>query len=259
MVILSEAQMQVWENAGWLHLTEFFPDPEILKRWTVELEDLPDQPGRWMRYYETSQMDDRRLPSRIECFLDHHDGWSSLVRQGPLQAVVEQLMGESSVIFKEKINFKHPGGGGFRGHQDAPAFGMFGQTYHISAMISIDDTTTENGCLEMVYGSHRSGLLEAREDGTLSDASIHRLIWTPCPTKAGDVVLFGSHLAHRSGPNPTTGPRRAAYITYNPASEGDHRQAYFEEKRRVFPPEVERVAGRTYSSGPFNIGNPIDG
>ena len=70
--------------------------------------------------------------------------------------------------------------------------------------------------------------------------------------------VLGSHLAHRSGPNPTTGPRRAAYITYNPASEGN-RQAYFEEKRRVFPPEVERVAGRTYPSGPFNIGNPIDG
>ena len=62
-------------------------------------------------------------------------------------------------------------------------------------------------------------LARAREDGTLSDASIHRLIWTPCPTKAGDVVLFGSHLAHRSV-RTTAGPRRAAYITYSPASEG---------------------------------------
>ena len=100
--ILSEAQMQVWENAdGCISLSS--SHPEILKRWTVELEDLPDQPGRWMRYYETSQMDDRRLPSRIECFLDHHDGWSSLVRQGPLQAVVEQLMGELAHLQGERL------------------------------------------------------------------------------------------------------------------------------------------------------------
>ena len=75
----------------------------------------------------------------------------------------------------------------------------------------------------------------------------------------GDLVLFDSYVPHRSGPNHTCAPRRAFYVTYNAASQGDCRTAYYERKRRIFPPECERIPGIPLpkESRLFNLGNPI--
>lgn len=54
-------------------------------------------------------------------------------------------------------------------------------------------------------------------------------------------------------------PRRVYYITYNPKTDGDYRLAYYEDKRKAFPPDVERELGKDYSAGGrvYNVGNPI--
>jgi ectoine hydroxylase-related dioxygenase (phytanoyl-CoA dioxygenase family) len=72
-------------------------------------------------------------------------------------------------------------------------------------------------------------------------------------------VLFDSYLPHRSGPNRSHAPRRALYVTYNRASEGDRRDEYFALKRASFPPECERAPGAALSEASriFNLGNPI--
>ena len=169
-----------------------------------------------------------------------------------------ELFGEPAVLFKEKLNFKLPGGNGFTAHQDAPAFASFGQDFHITAMVSVDATTRENGCLEMAAGRHKEGLLDMTEELVLSQSAIDALDWAPLETAPGDLVLFGSIIPHRSPANRSTGPRRAAYITYNGVSQGEYRDDYYTHKREVFPPEVERVAGKDYSNtGLYNIGNPI--
>ena len=105
----------------------------------------------------------------------------------------------------------------------------------------------------------QSGLLEAREDGTLV-RRIHPSADLDTMSNEGwrcGPVRIASGSSIRSEPNHWSATGGVHHV--QPSFEGDHRQAYFEEKRRVFPPEVERVAGRTYPSGPFNIGNPIDG
>jgi hypothetical protein len=67
-----------------------------------------------------------------------------------------------------------------------------------------------------------------------------------CPTQPGDAVLFDSYVPHQSAPNGTDTPRRVLYVTYNRASDGDHRLRYFAEKRRSYPPDCEREPGREY-------------
>ena len=67
------------------------------------------------------------------------------------------------------------------------------------------------------------------------------------PTRAGDAVLFDSYTPHASGPNLTAEPRRVLYITYNRRSAGDHRARYYADKRKSFPPDIERDPTRTYT------------
>lgn len=60
-------------------------------------------------------------------------------------------------------------------------------------------------------------------------------------------MIFGAYLAHRSGDNNTDQSRIAVYLTYNAAREGDMRDHYYDEKRKLFPPSYEREEGKDYS------------
>ena len=51
---------------------------------------------------------------------------------------IADILGEPYVLFKDKINFKWPGGGAFTPHQDFPAYMHFPPRYHVTAMISVD-------------------------------------------------------------------------------------------------------------------------
>jgi len=63
------------------------------------------------------------------------------------------------VLFKDKINFKLPGGDGFKPHQDQQAGWSTYADLFITAMVSLDATTADNGCLELCAGQHTRGLL----------------------------------------------------------------------------------------------------
>lgn len=56
----------------------------------------------------------------------------------------------------------------------------------------------------------------------------------------------GGFVPHQSKPNLTAEPRRNVYLTYNRRSDGDHRERYFAEKRKNYPPDCEREPGREY-------------
>jgi ectoine hydroxylase-related dioxygenase (phytanoyl-CoA dioxygenase family) len=73
------------------------------------------------------------------------------------------------------------------------------------------------------------------------------LALAPVQTHPGDVIFFDSFVPHASGPNRTAAPRRILYVTYSRAGNGDHRARYFADKRRDFPPDIEREPGRTYT------------
>jgi 2-aminoethylphosphonate dioxygenase len=257
-MVLSAAQKAGWDKNGYLHLPQFFGEGQKLRAWTDDMSTWPESAGQWMKYFETPQGASAKLLCRMEYIIDFHEGWKSVIFNEELIKILSELFGEPAILFKEKLNFKLPGGQAFTAHQDAPAFASFGQDFHITAMVSIDETTRENGCLEMVAGKHKEGLLEMTEAKVLSQNVIDALTWVPLETSAGDLVLFDSYLPHRSPPNISKAPRRAAYLTYNGKSQGDYRDAYYAHKRKVFPPDIERVPGKDYGdSGLYNIGNPI--
>ena len=45
-------------------------------------------------------------------------------------------------------------------------------------------------------------------------------------------MLFSGHIPHRSANNCTDKARRAIFLTYNPASQGNHHDKYYEAKQR---------------------------
>ncbi len=210
-----------------------------------------------MKYFERSP-DGERLLCRVENFIQYHEGLNRLITGPRTLAMVAALFGEPAVLFKEKVNYKLPAGAGFAPHQDAPAFTSFRQSLHVTLMISVDATTPANGCLEVAPHPGGQTTLPLAADLTIAPETTAQLPWSPIPTQPGDLLFFDSYLPHRSGPNQTDRPRRALYLTYNKAAEGNVRDGYYREKRAVFPPDVEREPGKNYGdAGVFNVGNPI--
>ncbi len=86
----------------------------------------------------------------------------------------------------------------------------------LSVILAIDPMTLDNGCLHLVPGSHRNGVVAyvprayrfTLADPPSDDAGM------AVELEAGDLLLFSSLCFHRSGPNLTDGPRRAWILQF---------------------------------------------
>ena len=246
--VLSEEQIETFRRDGFVFVPGLYSADEVsnITAWTEELRARPEEPGKHMVYYEDDlRQAGGRVVQRIEYFTGYHQPFDSLFNQGRMIQAVSELLGEPAALFKEKINFKLPGGDGFKAHQDVQAGWNDYAKFYITALVSIDPATLENGCLEVVAGWHDRGLV-GQEWTPLTEAQIAEMDFKPYPTQPGDAMFFDSFAPHRSGPNLTEQARRILYVTYNKASEGDHREQYFADKRANFPPDVERDPGKTY-------------
>lgn len=252
-----------WDRHGWVVLPGFFPPRETddLLRWTAEVESWPETPGKWMRYYERHRGEPgTKQLARVENYLPYHEGLDGLFRGGRALELLAECCGEPVLLFKDKINLKLPGGAGFGDHQDAPAYVDFGVEHHVTFATPADPFTMENGCIEMAMDSCRRVIRPQNPDGTVRTDEMAKLSLEPVLARPGDVIVFDAWVPHRSGPNRSGGPRRVHYLTFNPASAGDHRVEYYERKRRLFPPECEREPGVDYAAigKQFNLANPFD-
>jgi hypothetical protein len=245
---LDDVQRRRFERDGFLHLPGFFDARQVAETaaWTDALAALPEAPGQHWVYREESRIPGAgKVLQRIENFFPYHAGFRRLMSTGPLVEAAGELLGDAAVLFKDKINFKLAGGDGFKPHQDQQAGWSVYAPYFITALVGIDATTLENGCLEIAPGRHKEGLIGA-EWRPLEESELPRADYRPVPTGPGDVIFFDSFTPHASEPNLTDASRRVLYLTYNRAASGDQRERYYADKHRNFPPDIERVPGKSY-------------
>ncbi|KAI9004547.1 hypothetical protein DFJ74DRAFT_693691 [Hyaloraphidium curvatum] len=259
--LLTPEQLAEYRATGILLLRGFLPADTAARLRVAALDEIPALDplvkGKWMHFHEPGPGGEGRMLCRTENFVDHADLAGAFSPGGKLHRAVEEVAGEPMVLFKDKINYKQPGAAGFAPHQDSPAFTST-PTTHLTALVPVHPMTRANGCLEFVPGAF-PGVLPQEADGTISRAWCAEREWVALECGEGDVVLFSGLVPHRSGPNATEGGRAAYYLTYNAAKEGDNRAAYWDAKRRHFPPRNEREEGKDYSEGAkmYNLGNPI--
>jgi ectoine hydroxylase-related dioxygenase (phytanoyl-CoA dioxygenase family) len=247
-VAFGDEERAAFARAGFAVVRGLF-DAEETKRiatWIEELEALPEIPGRTMKYFEEdASAPGRRILNRMENFAPHHEGLADLLTGERMQGLAAALLGEPAVLFKDKVNFKKPGAGGFEAHQDVQAGWDDYASLFVTASIAVDRATPENGCLELAHWRHRRERIGELWT-PLTDAQLEGVAFVAYPAEPGDALFFDSYLPHRSGPNGTDAARRVLYVTYNRESEGDQRVRYYTDKRRSFPPDCERQPGREY-------------
>ena len=228
--LLTDAQRSDWARNGWVVLRSALSGDQVaaIDRWVAEVEHWAHSDGPGLHHFEQTEFGPRI--ARSEDFDPYHQELSTVLRTGLILAVLAELFGEPAALFKEKINYKHPGGAGFAPHQDATAYRFV--DHHISCMVPLDASTEASGCLHFAPVEARTVL--ANTDGRIDPAWVANAEWTAAEVHPGDLVFFDSYTPHHSGTNTSQQSRRAMYLTYNTARAGDFRSTYYDDKNALF-------------------------
>lgn len=251
-----------FQKNGFIVLRKFL-NPIQAKQITVIADNMAkwnDSPGKWLKYYETPECSTTKQLSRLENFINYNSFMENL-NKNILIPYLNQICNNKMILFKDKINWKMPGGKGFLAHQDFPAWNGYPNSFYTSIAIPVDPMTIENGCLEMSpYDKHELMDYDEQKMGNLNKQIENNLNWVPIKTSLGDIVIFNSFVPHRSGPNKSKDPRRIFYFTYNYESEGNYYEQYFKDKRTFFPQDCERDKNTKYSltNNKYNLANPFN-
>lgn len=259
MDFFSQKNYDNFKNNGYVLLEGYFDNHiGLLEDITQYFSKLPDAKNKYMKYYET--IEETRTLSRMEYLLDFNNDLQN-IENNMIRLIADFFFDDKSTLFKEKVNFKLPGGGAFTPHQDFPAWNDLSPTDYITIGIPLDNMTIENGCLYMADGQGRNKeIYHNKLDNKISKELIESWTWTPITCKKGDVLVFDSFIPHYSEINKSKNPRRIYYFTYNKKSEGEHRDNYFNKKRELFPQDADKIPGKDYSiiGAKYNLGNPIN-
>jgi hypothetical protein len=137
------------------------------------------------------------------------------VTRGPQVALATELLGPNVCFTHEQYIIKHADEKARTDvpwHQDS-GYGRLEPPLDLTVWIALDDCTTENGCLWVLPRSDRGGLQSHGAVNGLRGVVVGES-GTALPMRAGDAVLFGGLLLHRSLPNRTDRARVALYLRY---------------------------------------------
>jgi len=208
-------------------------DLEALRTWASDVEAWPPGSHRWGHYAEQTATGEAIC--RTENVSACHDGFAGLVR-GSLSAVAAAELGVSVADFKDKLNYKQPGGAGFSPHQDLLAYP--GVVRVMSVLLAIDECSATSGCVWIAPGVDE--MLPVDHRGVVVADTAASLPWEPAELAPGDALCIAGLLPHFSEANRDTRPRRVLVASYAATSEGYGRDRYYSTRAHA----MERATAR---------------
>jgi hypothetical protein len=148
----------------------------------------------------------------------------------------EKLLGGEVYHYHSKMIMKDPRvGGAWTWHQDYGYWYQNGvlQPLLTSVSIAVDRATKENGCLQVIEGSHHCGRIDhvltgdqAGADRERVDELLKRMPLVHVEMEPGDALFFHSNLLHRSDQNKSEHPRWSMICCYNAARNDPYKEAH---------------------------------
>ena len=153
------------------------------------------------------------------------DQYGLLARDERLVGIARDAIGKPIYLYSHKMTMKQPNeGGAWEWHQD------FGYWYEygclapemMSIYVALDGATRDNGCLQVLRGTHHLGRLrhvrendQTNVDREVLDAALKRFEHVHIEMNAGDVLAFHCNLLHRSDANRSDRYRWGYISSYN--------------------------------------------
>ena len=175
---------------------------------------------------------------------------------------VEDMLGGEVYHYHSKLTAKEPyDGGAWEWHQD------YGYWYHngciwpdmASVMVALGRANRENGCLQVLRGSHRVGRVDhgvlpgeqVGADPRRVEEMKKRLELVHCEMEPGDGLFFHANVMHRSDQNRSPNRRWTVLFCFNAASNDpylEHHHPGYTPLVKV-PDDAVKAAGLKFATG----------
>lgn len=221
--LLADAEVARYERDGYVIVPSFFSAEEIGKLYSLAVGDtvvnknaidLNDQSGKKTKL--------------TLWFTPGEDVYSMMLRSERMVLSAARLLDSDSPVchFHTKLMQKEPRvGGAWEWHQD------FGYWYKnqflfpdrlVSIMIALTRANKENGCLQVISGSHKMGRInhgfageQVGADMVMVNHALKTLKLVYVELQPGDALFFHPNLIHRSEANLSESPRWSIISCYN--------------------------------------------
>lgn len=161
--------------------------------------------------------------------------YGMIARSNSIVGSMEKLLGGEVYHYHSKMIMKDAlVGGAWTWHQDYGYWYQNGALFPwmASAFIAVDPATRENGCLQVIRGSHRLGRIDhvltgqqAGADRERVDEILKRQELVHVEMQPGDVVFFHANTLHRSDQNKSSKPRWSMICSYNAARNDPYKES----------------------------------
>lgn len=222
-ITLTREQVDLYHQQGYIIVKAFCNRPEIEKLYTTAISDNA------MRNNALDLNDQSGKKTKLSLwFTPGNDVFGYLTRSEKMVTAVQQLLGEGAKVchFHSKLMQKEPKvGGAWEWHQD------YGYWYKnqfmfpdelISVMVALTPANKENGCLQVIKGSHKLGRVnhgfsgeQVGADMQMVNNALKTMELVYAELEPGDALFFHSNLLHRSEANLSDYPRWSIISCYN--------------------------------------------
>jgi len=221
---IKEAQRRQFAEEGYFLLENVFTK--------AEMDALAEQIETYQRRHEErlaqvgaegiSRVGEISFTSHI-AEMDEHV--RAFILRPEFVAITTQLLGQDVDLYWNQSVFKGPDGTKeFPWHQD-DGYTPVEPSPYLTLWLALNDATTENGCISVLPGSHKKGLMPHVPSpiGLVCHSADDPDQGVQLPVPAGSIGVFSSLTMHKSGVNRTCGIRKAYIVQYSHAGLKDAR------------------------------------
>lgn len=246
---LTEEQIAQYHKDGYVLVKGFCNQQETGKLYKVALEDEA------MSKNAMDLNDQSGMKTKLSLwFKPGNDVFGYLTRSEKMVNAVGQLLdGDSPVChFHSKLMQKEPKvGGAWEWHQD------YGYWYKnqfmfpdqlISVMVALTEANKQNGCLQVIKGSHKLGRVnhgfageQVGADMVMVENALKTMELVYCEIDPGDALFFHSNLLHRSAANLSDKPRWSIISCFNSQSNIAYSETSTAWKKAIDPIPDEAI------------------
>jgi ectoine hydroxylase-related dioxygenase (phytanoyl-CoA dioxygenase family) len=250
---LTDADVSAFHRDGYLIVRGFFSGPEVDKLYSIATADDV------VAANATNVTDSSGKHSKLTLwFSPGEDVYSMMLRSERMVSGAARLLDSDAPVchFHTKLMQKEPKvGGAWEWHQD------YGYWYKnqflfpdqlISIMVALTPANRENGCLQVIKGSHKMGRVnhgfsgeQVGADAVMVGHAMNVLEHVFVELEPGDALFFHSNILHRSEANLSDKPRWSIISCYNSLGNVAYKDksTSWQEPVKVVPDEALMAAG----------------
>ncbi|XP_066916500.1 probable alpha-ketoglutarate-dependent hypophosphite dioxygenase [Clytia hemisphaerica] len=224
---LQEEQKKQYEDDGYTIAKNLLSEEEVdegrkaLHQLIERGRSITDQEKVIYEFGEGHCYDEPRI-HRVRFPSQQHQTFDHFMKHPKLLDCIEDLIGPSfRYIAQDKLNVKPAGhGAAIRWHQDWAFFPHTNDSV-LTASVLLHDVTRENGCLQIIAGSHKGPVLthlaenETRFANSVTDPNFKPTNIRYLEAPAGSVTFHHVRVVHGSARNVSDKPRSVLCYIYN--------------------------------------------